>query len=767
MTTLNLNDDDALQQPPRSAIANAGRNINDNPDVAQAPLVDWPNPPRLADLKQNYSDALPIQQSHVMKVERWLDNMHVRGAAKPKRMNGKSAVQPKLIRKQAEWRYAALSEPFLSTPDLFKVRPVTWEDQAAAQQNELVLNNQINTKLDKVRFVDEYVRAAVDEGTVIVKTGWCFEEEEITERHPKVQFTPDPSFTPTIQHIDQMSRESPSQYATDVPEELKAAYEMSIQLGQTMRPDIIGYEEVKVMKTVKNHPTADIIPMRNFILDPTAYGDVSKAQFAIVSFESCLSDLRKYPYYKNLDRILLESAAPLAVPDHQASMGVTNFNFLDDPRRRIVVFEYWGYWDIDNSGKTEPIVATWVGNTLIRMEANPYPDKELPFVLEHYLPVRKETYGEPDGELLEDNQKILGAVTRGMIDLMANSANAQQGIRKDMLDVTNRRKFDRGENYEFNPQVDPRQGVYMHTFPEIPASAQFMVQLMNQEAESLTGVKSYSQGVGSHSLGDVAAGIRGALDAASKRELGILRRMASGWKKIGRKWIAMNAAFLSEEEVVRITNDQFVTVRRDDLPGNFDLEIDISTAEENENKAQQIAFMLQTMGPDAPPGERQILLGKLFRLRKMPDVAHQIETYQPQPDPMQQQMQQLQMQLLQSEIALNYAKAGQSQSSAQLHQAKVGTEQEKASHIKSDTDLKNLNFVEQESGTKQERDLQKIGEQARSNMQLKAMEHAQNLQEKQIDHAHSLQHAGFDHASAMEQKKLDYLQQYKLNQSKK
>lgn len=764
MTILSIDDS---QQPPRSEIVNAGRDINDNPDVAQQPLVDWANPPRLADLKQNYTDALPIQQAHVQKVERWLDNMHVRGSAKPKKLHGKSAVQPKLIRKQAEWRYAALSEPFLSTDDLFKVNPVTWEDQAAAQQNELVLNNQINTKLDKVRFVDEYVRAAVDEGTVIIKTGWCFEEEEVTERHPKVQFTPDPNFAPTIQHILQMQQASPSQYDTDVPEELKEAAQMSQQTGTPIRPDIIGYAEVKVMKTVKNHPTADIIPMRNFILDPTAYGDVSKAQFAIVSFESCLSDLRKYPYYKNLDRILLESAAPLAVPDHQASMGVTSFNFIDDPRKRLVVFEYWGFWDIDNSGKTEPIVATWVGNTLIRMEANPYPDKELPFALEHYLPVRKETYGEPDGELLEDNQKILGAVTRGMIDLMANSANSQQGIRKDMLDVTNRRKFEKGENYEFNPQVDPRQGVYMHTYPEIPQSASFMIQLMNQEAESLTGVKAYSQGVGSHSLGDVAAGIRGALDAASKRELGILRRMASGWKKIGRKWIAMNAAFLSEEEVVRITNDQFVTVRRDDLPGNFDLEIDISTAEENNNKAEQLSFMLQTLGPDSPPGERSIILSKICRLRKMPDLAHQLETYQPQPDPMQQQMQQLQMQLLQSEIALNYAKAGETQSSATLHQAKAGTEQVKQGHIKSDTDLKNLDFVEQESGTKQERDLQKIGEQARSNMQLKTLEHAQNLQAQQLDHAQSLQHAVIGHESAMQQKKLDYLQQYKLNQSKK
>jgi hypothetical protein len=37
-------------------------------------------------------------------------------------------------------------------------------------------------------------------------------------------------------------------------------------------------------------------------------------------------------------------------------------------------------------------------------------DKKLPFISVQYLPTRKSIYGEPDGALLEDNQKIIGAV---------------------------------------------------------------------------------------------------------------------------------------------------------------------------------------------------------------------------------------------------------------------------------------------------------------------------------------------------------------------
>ena len=468
------------------------------------------------------------------------------------------------------------------------------------------------------------------------------------------------------------------------------------------------------------------------IIDPSCLGNLKKAKFVIYSFDSSLSQLKKDGKYKNLDKINVEDNSILGTPDH-SSDGTQNFNFNDKPRKKFVVYEYHGYWDIDGTGLVKPFIAAWVGNTLIRMEESPFPDKELPFVVVPYLPVRRSSYGEPDGALLEDNQKIIGAVTRGMIDIMGKSANGQTGVRKDALDITNRRKFDKGQDYEFNANVDPRQGIFMHTFPEIPQSAQFMLLQQNQEAESLTGVRSFSQGVSGQSLGDVAAGVRGALDAASKRELGILRRLSNGIIQIGRKIISMNAEFLSEEEVVRVTNDKFVTVRRDDLAGSFDLKLSISTAEEDNNKAQELAFMLQTMGNNMDPELSKMILSDIARLRKMPDLAHKIETYQPQPDPIQQQMQQLQLELLQAQVANEQAKAMQGNSTAELNMAKVGTEQVKQGDIKSATDLKNLNFVEQESGVTQERNLQSIGEQARSQGQLKVLDHGMEREKMKHD----------------------------------
>ena len=137
----------------------------DNFNISRA-LTDWKNEPTVLALKADFIAAKPYHDSQQTKIDRW-NNLHaVKGSAKPKSVPGRSAVQPKLIRKQAEWRYPALSEPFLSSQKLFSVAPTTFEDVKAAEQNETLLNYQFQNKINKVKFIDDYVRSAVDEGTV-------------------------------------------------------------------------------------------------------------------------------------------------------------------------------------------------------------------------------------------------------------------------------------------------------------------------------------------------------------------------------------------------------------------------------------------------------------------------------------------------------------------------------------------------------------------------------------------------------------------------
>ena len=680
----------------------------------------WTKVPTIRELKQDQSDARPIHDAQVLKITGWLDNLNLTGSAVIKKVPGQSSVQPQLIRKQAEWRYAALSEPFLSTDDVFNVSPVTSEDREASQQNQLLLNHQLNTTINKTKFFDEYVRTGVDEGTIIVQTGWEFIDEKYTEDVPDIEFRVNPEFAQIHEELAAMRETNPSLYDTDVEDEMKQAHELSIENGQPIEPVLLGtVTATEKTRILSNRPTLEICNYKNITIDPTAKGDMLKAQFIIKSYETSKSALRKDgKTYHNLEKINVDGNSILASPDHSPRLDEANFNFSDDDRKKFVVYQYWGKRVVDDTGITTTFVSEWVGNTMIRLEEAPFPDKELPFVVVHYLPVRKSNYGEPDGSLLIDNQKIAGAVSRGMIDIMGKSANGQTGMRKDMLDATNRRKFDSGKDYEYNGGVDPRQGVFMHTYPEIPQSAPFMLQLQNQEAESLTGVQAFSAGISGASLGDVAVGVRGALDAASKRELGILRRLSNGVVEIGHKIISMNAVFLSDEEVVRITDSEFVTVRKDDLPGVFDLKLSISTAEEDDNKAEQLAFLLQTMGPNMDPELIKMILSDIARLRKMPDMAEKIENYNPEPDPVQVKLQELEVAKLEGEIAKTQAETQKILVEAGLTDAKIDTEGAKASHLNSQKDKTDLDFVEQQTGTTQERNLQSAGAQAAANSDL-------------------------------------------------
>lgn len=124
-------------------------------------LTDWVNEPTLQTLKADLEAAKPSHDAQMSRIQKWNDLMKVSGKAKPSVVKGHSSVQPKLIRRQAEWRYSALSEPFLSSNKLFNISPTTFEDKQASRQNELVLNWQFRTKLNRVKLIDDFVRGTV------------------------------------------------------------------------------------------------------------------------------------------------------------------------------------------------------------------------------------------------------------------------------------------------------------------------------------------------------------------------------------------------------------------------------------------------------------------------------------------------------------------------------------------------------------------------------------------------------------------------------
>jgi hypothetical protein len=677
----------------------------DPEELKQAPtstLTKWKKEPTLVDLRSDLEFARQETQDQANNVSGWLDLRNATGAEAPKKAKpGRSGVQPKLVRKHNEWRYPALSEPFLNTDRMFQVLPRTHEDEPKAKQNQVVLNWQFDTKINKVDFIDRYVRTAVDEGSVVVRVGW--EREYVTKEVETTQYDYYPvederKAEMIMQAVQMFQQEAPDWES--LPESLKASAEMTLEMQMPVEAIANGVTKAVEEVMVKNCPSLRIVNINNLFVDPSCDGDWENAQFMIYTYEATKSDLmKKKDQFKNLENVNWESAkiqSQHGNPDHESNTPNTDHRPNPD-KQKVLVYEYWGMYDIYDNGILVPIVVTWIGETIVQMTENPFPDDLPPFVIVPYMPILKSVFGEADASLLQDNQRIIGAVTRGVIDLMGRSANAQTGYAKGFMDPVNKRRFSQGEDFEFNPNGDPRTNIQQMTYPEIPRSAMEVIGSQNAEAEALTGVKSFSGGISGDAYGKVATGIRGALDSAATREMSILRRLAKGMQKIGEKIIAMNAKFLDEKEIVRVTNSEFIEVSREELQGNFDLKVDISTASVDEQKATDLGMILQTVGPDMDPGLRQIVLGEIADLKRMPHLAQKITNYQPQPDPIQQELAQLEVEAKRSEIELNNARMEEARARA----AKLLEEVDEAM-----------------SGQKHEREKDKMQAQARGNRDL-------------------------------------------------
>lgn len=594
----------------------------------------WTNEPKYADLKADYDNSSSFHEEYKKKLLQYEEDRD--GGKKVNARPGKSTARPRVVRKNAEWKYPKLEDPFLTTEDMFEIRPRTWEDTKAAEQNALILNYQWSTKINKIKLINDVVRYVVDDGTVIVKTGW-----EVEEKMVKVM-QEEPVYAGPEESLVMMEEAVNSGMMTLEEFQERMMNGTPMQIG-------VKEVEVEVPKIVRNQPKYEVCNTANVIIDPTCEGELSKAGFIIHEYDTSAAELKKEEYYKDPETgeiagvyknlHLLKDEDGKAVYDEHKSQAYNDFKFSDKARKKLTAYEYWGYWDINDDNVLVPIVATWVGSTMIRLEKNPFPHGRLPFSIAQYMPIKKEVMGEPDAELLRENQESIGKLTRAAHDITSEQAVGQEFIDETLFpSIAVRQQYEKGNTVYYRAGMNPGNAIYKKSVDPVPASVFNMIQWQQSDAESLTGTKAFSGGISGNALGDSVGGVRSALDATSQRELSILRRLSEMFKDMARMTIAMNQAYLSEEEVIRVTNEEFVTVRRDDLAGEFDLILEISTPEKDEDTANKLNMLLQTNAASMDPAEARIYRAKIAKLWKQPDLAKAIETYAPQADPVQEEL---------------------------------------------------------------------------------------------------------------------------------
>ena len=464
----------------------------------------WKNAPSFRDLDNDVSGSSGVQEE---LRETLLHYKEIKEGGKPIVVKpGKSNVRPKVVRKQQEWKYPAMEEPFLNTQNMFDIRPRTYEDAAAAEQNALLLNYQYSTKIDKTKLINDIVRTIVDEGTVIVKTGWIAEYGMKTvERERDTYANPEESLA-MMQEMVQTGQMSPEQA------------EAMMASGQPM---VNGTEKYYVEEEtlVKNQPTQEVCDNANVGIDPKCGGDLSAAGFIWHEYDTSYSELLKNKYtvhedgsvsgyYYNIDAAI-QSDGDVSYDENRPE-AYNEFKYTDKARKKVRSVEYWGYWDIQGDGVLVSIVAEWVNSVLIRLEENPYPHKELPFSVSTYMPILRSTHGEPDAPILEENQISIGKMTRAAQDITSTMAVGQEFIDSQFFgSPAMKNQYEKGNTVYYQSGFDPKRSIYRRSVDPIDKSIFQMIELNTNEAESLSGTKAFSGGInGAAALGASATGIR-------------------------------------------------------------------------------------------------------------------------------------------------------------------------------------------------------------------------------------------------------------------
>jgi hypothetical protein len=160
----------------------------------------------------------------------------------------------------------------------------------------------------------------------------------------------------------------------------------------------------------------------------------------------------------------------------------------------------------------------------------------------------------------------------------------------------------------------------------------------------------------------------------------------------------MSREFMDEEQIVRITGDEFATIRRDDLDGNIDIGLEVSTPEADNARSQEIAFLLQTTAQTLPFDMTKMLLAEQMRLKNMPGLAKKIAEYQPQPDQLEQERKMLEVEKLKAEIAERQSRAQENQVDMKLKTSQTELNMAKARQSHSVADKEDLSFSKDATG---------------------------------------------------------------------
>lgn len=642
-------------------------------------------------IENDLKNARELHDEQLQRIQEWVERFE--GEPYGNEVDGKSKIVWKLGKKQGNILVSNLIKPFIATPEIVNFTPRTYKDVHKAHIYEKVVNHFWSNDFDHNKFLKDVGKVMVKEGTAIVRCGW--------------------------EKVDKTETFMVPQLAMDVRlKMIEQGYKVEEQ-----NPG--GPYKITKPNIVVNRPTAKLLRNEDVYIDPTA-DSFDEIQYLIYEYVVTLSDLKSQPHLydqeavKKLEKIMdreddikrddqIERYTD-SVSDDKGMYNPSNAQFIDKTRRKVRIYEYWGVFDMDGDGINEPIVASVARYTddsdgvILRMERNPFPLGKIPFIIIPLYDVEYELYGSGIMDLVDDEQRVMTAIVRGIIDNMAKSNNGQTFFKKNALDVVNLNRLRRGDPFvEINTTDSINNAVTTGNFNQLPPALFNFWSIVDQQSEVMTGVLKTMQGLPGSELKASTSNFATMMSQSQIRLLDITNNLTSGLKKMFMMWTYMAMENLSDDEIQDITGINLAelkvkeskklqlqfglidpsgqpTVDQDTFDSamilifseiqdmfdtkdvKFDIDLRVGTDGLKQIRIQQLSMFMQQAAPlvevgAVDPESIKKLIAKLAENMDMPDIAHDIRTYTPKPDPVQQQMMQLEMALKAAEVKKSEALA--------------------------------------------------------------------------------------------------------------
>ena len=632
-----------------------------------------------------------------------------RGRALGNERAGRSKVVSSDVMDAVEWVMPSLMRIYFSS-DIVSCEPVGPEDQIVAERVSALLNYQFTRRGDGFVVAYKWFKDALIYGLGVAKISWedrfrdvPFAVPEMSESDfnalssengveitgfERVEILPDEV---SVQRIVQQTVMG---LPPDMPDDEKAE---AVRMAVESMPRLATYSNVEGKRAILDYsgPVYEVIPPEDFLYDPEAE-ELRDARFVIHRVFRTPDYLRRMEsegVYFNVeeaiekgntqrdgDRSDREKGFRNAENDRTNPWTMTE-NIEDaDKRRPLELYEWWGLFDSDGSGRLTPHVITVANDVVIRLERNPYDHGEPPFeVLRPVLDVHKfEGIGFAD--MVKEFQETKTSLRRQILDNISWQNNGMWEVQ-------------RGAGVEMESLVNPRPGGVVRT--DVPGAvrpltppplqqAGFMALEFEQtQLEQRTGITRYNQGLDSRSLNKTATGIT-ALMGASQQRIELIARLfaETGVRSLFVKALSLNRQFMRDEFVVRLYGEPIV-INKDDVSGQFDILVSVGISASKQEVVQQQMIQLIQMAPGLAqaqvmtPDNIYAIMVKLLegwgfkdhsQLMTNPNVMGQMTQQMQQ---MQQQMQMMQMILQHPSIANAVPQIAQQVQQAQAQQAQA------------------------------------------------------------------------------------------------